>query len=63
MGYFLPSFVQKRLLRYAISRLELVDTDALDLDRLDIAWGQRSTLELRDVGLRLEVGLHYHPAV
>lgn len=55
MAYFLPSFFQKRLLRYALSRLELVDTDALDLDSLGIRWGQRSTFELRDVGLKLVV--------
>ena len=55
MGYFLPSFFQKRILRYALSRLELLDTDALDLEKLDIAWGKRSTVELRDVGLRLTV--------
>ena len=55
MGYFLPKFFQKRILRYALSRLELLDTDALDLDKLDIAWGKRSTIELRDVGIRLEV--------
>ena len=55
MAYFLPSFFQKRLLRYALSRLELVDTEALDLDSLGIRWGQRSTVELRDIGLRLEV--------
>ncbi|OJJ49120.1 hypothetical protein ASPZODRAFT_129525 [Penicilliopsis zonata CBS 506.65] len=54
MAYFLPSFFQKRLLRYALSRLELVDTEALDLDSLGIRWGQRSTVELRDVGLKLE---------
>ncbi|KAK2872066.1 hypothetical protein FQN49_002584 [Arthroderma sp. PD_2] len=54
MSYFLPSFFQKRLLRYALSRLEIVDTDALDLDSLGITWGQRSTFELKDVGLRLE---------
>ncbi|EEH22219.2 hypothetical protein PABG_04430 [Paracoccidioides brasiliensis Pb03] len=54
MSYFLPSFFQKRLLRYALSRLELVDTDALDLESLGIKWGQRSTFELRDIGLRLE---------
>jgi len=58
MAYFLPSFFQKRLLRYALSRLELLDTDALDLERLDIAWGKRSTVELRDVGLRLKVNSH-----
>ncbi|PYH46897.1 putative autophagy regulatory protein Atg2 [Aspergillus saccharolyticus JOP 1030-1] len=54
MAYFLPSFFQKRLLRYALSRLELVDTEALDLDGLGIRWGQRSTVELRDIGLKLE---------
>ena len=57
--YFLPSFFQKRLLRYALSRLELIDTDALDLDSLGIRWGQRSTVELRDVGLKLTVLLSY----
>lgn len=57
MAYFLPSFFQKRLLRYALSRLEVVDTEALDLDSLGIRWGQRSTVELRDIGLRLEVSV------
>ena len=51
MSYFLPTFLQKRLLRYVLSRLEIVDTDALGLDKLDITWGKRSTLELRDVGI------------
>jgi autophagy-related protein 2 len=55
MGYFLPSFFQKRLLKYALSRAGLVDTEALDLDNLGIRWGQRSTVELRDVGLKAEV--------
>lgn len=55
MAFFLPSFLQKRILRYALSRLELLDTDALDLESLDIAWGKRSTVELRDVGLRVKV--------
>ncbi|KAJ5989911.1 hypothetical protein N7499_010440 [Penicillium canescens] len=54
MGYFLPSFFQKRLLKYALSRAGLVDTEALDLDNLGIRWGQRSTVELRDVGLKAE---------
>ncbi|KAF7715822.1 Uncharacterized protein PECH_005992 [Penicillium ucsense] len=54
MSYFLPSFFQKRLLKYALSRLGIVDTDALDPDNLGIRWGQRSTVELRDIGLKLE---------
>ncbi|KAI9889348.1 MAG: autophagy- protein 2 [Vezdaea aestivalis] len=52
-SYLLPSSFQKRFLRYALSKLELLDTDALDLERLDIAWGKRSTVELKDVGLHL----------
>lgn len=62
MAYFLPSFFQKRLLRYALSRLGIVDTEALDPDNLGIRWGQRSTVELRDVGLKLEVSPRSDPA-
>ena len=54
-SFILPSSIQKRLLRYALSRLELLDTDALDLDHLDINWGTKSTLEFRNVGLKLKV--------
>ncbi len=59
MSYFLPSFFQKRILRYALSRLELVDTDDLDLGKLDITWGKKSTVELREIGIRLTVRLRY----
>lgn len=55
MGYFIPSSLQKRLLRYALSRLEVLDTDTLDLDRLDIEWGRKSSVELKDVALRKAV--------
>lgn len=48
----------KRLLQYALSKLEILDTDALDLKNLDIALGKQSTLEFRDVGLRLKVVHH-----
>lgn len=58
-SFLLPSSIQKRLLRYALSRLELLDTDALDLEHLDISWGTKSTLEFRDVGLRLKVSLNH----
>lgn len=51
MGYFLPSFLQKRILRYALSKLELLETQDFDLDNLDIAWGKTSTIELRDIGV------------
>lgn len=45
----------KRLLQYALSRLGILDTDALDLENLDIAWGKNSVFEFKDVGLRLGV--------
>lgn len=61
MAYFLPSFFQKRLLKYALSRLGIVDTEALDPDNLGIRWGQRSTVELRDIGLKLEVSVRGCP--
>lgn len=59
MSYFLPSFFQKRILRYALSRLELIETNELDLGKLDITWGKRSTVELREVGICLKVRVQY----
>ena len=59
MTYFIPSFFQKRILRYALSRLDLLDTDALDLDKLDITWGKRSTVEVRDIGVHTKVRIFY----
>lgn len=61
MSYFLPSYLQKRILRYALSQIELLDTDALDLDKLDIGWGRQSTVELRDVGVHTTVGEYIPP--
>lgn len=55
MVFFLPSYFQKRILRYALSRIDLLDSDQLNLDNFDIAWGRKSVIELRDVGLHLEV--------
>ncbi|GAB7355102.1 hypothetical protein MBLNU459_g5682t2 [Dothideomycetes sp. NU459] len=52
MAYFLPSSIQKRLLRYALSHTGLLDTDAIDLEKLDITLGRTNKIELRDVGLR-----------
>ena len=59
-AYFQASSMPKRLLQYALSRLEILDTNGLDLDNLDIALGKNTVLEFRDVGLRLKV-VHRHP--
>jgi autophagy-related protein 2 len=52
---FIPERYQKKLFRYGLSHFPVIDTDTLDLEQLDIAWGTRSAVELRDVGLRIEV--------
>ncbi|KAK4960820.1 autophagy-related protein 2, partial [Elasticomyces elasticus] len=52
MAAFIPSSIQKRLLRYALSHTGLLDTDAIDLQSLDITLGKRNIVELRDVGIR-----------
>ena len=56
-SYLQNSSIPKKLLKHALSRLEILDTDALDLEHLDIAWGKNSTFEFRDVGLQLKVYL------
>jgi hypothetical protein len=61
MAFLIPSHIQKRLLRYALSQLELIDTDDLPLDQLDIAWGMRSSVELRDVGVKVHVSIDMYP--
>ena len=45
----------KRLLRYCLSKLELLDSDALDMDNLDLALGRNTVFEFRDVGIKLKV--------
>ena len=57
-AYFQSSSMPKRLLQYALYRLDVFDTDTLDLDSLDIAWGKKCVFEFKDVGLRLKVTLH-----
>ncbi|KAI6784189.1 Autophagy-related protein-like protein [Emericellopsis cladophorae] len=51
---FRSSSMPKRLLRYALARLELLDTDALNMENLDFALGRNTVFEFRDVGIRLK---------
>lgn len=44
----------KRLLRYVLYKLDYFETDALDLDKLDVAWGQAAHLTWQDVGVKIE---------
>ena len=45
----------KRLLRYALSRLEVLDAEALDIENLDFALGRNTVFEFRDVGVKVKV--------
>lgn len=66
MSYFLPSSIQKRVLRFVLSTQGLLEIQDLDLDNLGIAWGMRSTVELRDIGLsthKLSALLQLPPAL
>ncbi|KAJ4302372.1 autophagy- protein 2 [Collariella sp. IMI 366227] len=50
---FRASLMPKQLLRFALSRLDILDEQALDLENLDFALGRNTVLEFRDVGLVL----------
>lgn len=54
MTSWIPSSIQKRLLRYALNRSGLLDVTGIDLDNLDISWGRRTTLEFKNVNLNVE---------
>ena len=54
MASFIPSYLQKRLLRYALSRLDLIEDDDLDLDNLGVTFGQRSVVELKNVSIKVK---------
>ncbi|KAB5525607.1 hypothetical protein GE09DRAFT_976257 [Coniochaeta sp. 2T2.1] len=51
---FRSSSMPKRLLRYVLTKLDLLDAEALDMENLDLAWGRKTVLEFRDVGIKLQ---------
>lgn len=52
---FRSSTLSKRLLIYALQRLELLDEETLDMENLQFALGRTTTAEFKDVGVRLKV--------
>lgn len=52
---FRASHMPKRLVRYVLSRLDMLEEETLDLNNLDLALGRTSTLEFRDVGIIVKV--------
>ncbi|OLN86412.1 Autophagy-related protein 2-like protein 2 [Colletotrichum chlorophyti] len=51
---FRSSTLSKRLLIYALRRLELLDEETLDMDNLQFALGRTTKAEFKDVGVRLK---------
>ncbi|KAI1463886.1 uncharacterized protein F4812DRAFT_444830 [Daldinia caldariorum] len=51
---FWSSNMPKRLLRYTLSKLDYLDTDALDMDNLDLAMGKNNVFTLQNVGIKLQ---------
>ncbi|KAM7186203.1 autophagy-related protein 2 [Rhypophila sp. PSN 637] len=53
----MEEFIKKKqlqLLRFALSRIPVLDAQALDLNNLDLALGRNTVFEFRDVGLVLQ---------
>jgi hypothetical protein len=50
----------KQLLRYALSKVDLLDSEALDIDNLDFNLGRNTVLEFRDAGINLKVSRSSH---
>lgn len=55
MASFLLQSIQKSFLFHALSSIEILDTDALDLNNLDITLGKRNVIEFKNAPLRLKV--------
>ncbi|KAI1270624.1 hypothetical protein F5Y18DRAFT_18246 [Xylariaceae sp. FL1019] len=58
MAAFFRSFgtssMAKRLVRYVLTRIDYFETEALELDKMNVAWGETSLLTWTDVGLKIE---------
>ena len=59
MASFVPSWVINKALRFILSRFQVLETDEWDLDNFNYTWGMKNTIELRDVGVRIEVRPNY----
>ena len=57
MAFFssISSSIGKRLLLSALRHIDILDNDPADFVNLDV--GKRTTLEMRDVGLHIKVGV------
>ncbi|OJD35806.1 autophagy-related protein 2 [Diplodia corticola] len=52
MAFLLPPSVKQRLLRFALSKVDLIDDTAIDLDKFNFSWGRTSVITLPKVPLK-----------
>ena len=55
MAFLLPPSVKQRLLRFALSKIDVIDDSAIDLDKFNFSWGRTSVITLPKVPLKAAV--------
>lgn len=55
MAFLLPASAKQAALRFAISKIGIIDDTAIDLDKFSFAWGRKSTITLPKVPLKAQV--------
>lgn len=55
MASYIPPYILRRFIRFAIQRLDILDGEVPDLDIVDIDGGKRRSVELKDLRLRIKV--------
>ncbi|KAL1647671.1 autophagy-related protein 2 [Diplodia intermedia] len=52
MAFLLPPSVKQRLLRFALSKVDVIDDTAIDLDKFNFSWGRTSVITFPKVPLK-----------
>lgn len=55
MAFLIPPSAKQAILRFAISKIGIIDDTAIDLDKFSFAWGKKSVITLPKVPLKAEV--------
>ncbi|EKG18209.1 Autophagy-related protein [Macrophomina phaseolina MS6] len=61
MAFLLPASAKQAALRFAISKIGIIDDTAIDLDKFSFAWGRKSTITLPKVPLKAQKLTSYLP--
>lgn len=61
MAFLIPPSAKQAILRFAISKIGIIDDTAIDLDKFSFAWGKKSVITLPRVPLKAEKLTSYLP--